>query len=1011
MGIYKLKKVLQINDDGPKQCISSLRGQKLAVDAAVWLHEFTRSSHHISQIFHLGYEQDLDAELESFLVDRVKLFTQFDITLIFVAEGDVNPKKNDTNQKRLDMRIQQQEKLDELLMSDDLKSLNDVRKCIKATTENTPGLWFSLNQFCKKHSFHLVSGVMEADPQLVALNWLNYVSGIITIDTDIMPLGFGHDKFKIILDIDFKSCRNVKDNINGATNDAPCIILNNKDIMTKLKEYIYDIEWTRDDFILFCTFLGTDFWLHNMVHNKAIQFMHAWFQIKNRQISNVHKFIKDKIIFKHDEDGTKFQDAINAMVYPLIYHLTYDDFQHEKFSNIKICFLHDIQNNKSPPEYDYVCDSGANNLRQRSTGNRKNFQGFNLKLLDFNLMEKGQWKNQELWPSFYIMAEWPREYGTDKYKYQKLIYNDNEPKGSMINFHKMPIKFCEISHLYIWLEFRGHSAISLRNISHNKLIDMVSKLVAIESVKGSLIRSYFGPKQYSKYELHCDFVQREGSLIRFDPKSDGIDQKIIKIIKDELFLVEDDIIDNMNQNLDRYGVKQRAFHRVTNAHFDLATMTCKECTGTVEKLANRKLYLLQIKCTPSQKSEDYMVSLYIDKGNLINDRCSLLLAPYSRCDCLSGRMGCSHLLGFLTLLRLLQNFHVKDVVAYLPQHVQSFHNTPIPIANYADWQKMQGIDKNKLDEALSLLKVPRDDNNFDDEQNNYDDNDSDTKKAFFPLCKSIDTWFANRSVDPDRLTSKQQKKGKKKSQVSIIRRLASLDDIKDLQYQLLFRGPNSDRDTKIQQLKLHDRYDKAYHEGPLKDRLKPTVFSHYLYYTRNDRKALLDTLESSATVILVEKKIGFQHIPPGYYVLADRGFARCSSCFPNYNAVLCPSFVLKREQFELEEIKDNISICRLRYSSEVFFSRVTDFAMMKGVLELHSIKHFNAHLSFNHAMNNIAYAPLSNPSNWNNYLELCTKSNEDVITVQKKKRNRSIAIGYHKNNWESKRIKLRRSGQ
>ena len=1010
MGVYKLKQLLKIGTEGPKQSISSLRGQSLAVDAAVWLHEFTRSSHHISQVFHLGYEQDLDAELETFLLDRVKLLSHFDITLIFVAEGDVNPSKSGTNQKRASMRIQQQQKLDELLKSDSLSNLNDVRKCIKATTENTPGLWFSLNQFCKKYNFHLVSGVMEADPQLVALNWLNYVSGIITIDTDIIPLGFGHDKFQIILDIDFKSCRNVKDSISGATNDAPCTILDNKDIMNKLKS-LYNIEWTRDDFILLCTFLGTDFWLHSMVFKKAIQLMFTWFQTENRQISNVHKFIHDNNIFNHDKNGTEFQLAINAMVYPLVYHLTYDDFQHERFSSIKICFLHDIQSSKSPPEYDYV-SVAANSRRLMSTFSRKNFQGTNFKLLGFSLMEKEHWKDQKLWPSFYIMAEWPREYGTDKYKYQKLIYSDEEPKGSMINFDKMPIKFCEISHLNIWLEYRGHNAISLGNISHNNLINMVSKLVAIESVEGSLIRSYFGPKEFSKYELHSDFVQREGSLIRFDPKSDETDQKIIKIIKDELLVVDDAIIDKMNQNLDRYGVKQRAFHRVTNAHFDLATMTCKECTGTVEKLANRKLYLLQIKCTPSQKSEDYMVSLYIDKGNLISNRCSLLLAPYSRCDCLSGRMGCSHLLGFLTLLRLLQNYRVKDVVAYLPQHVQSFHNTPIPVANYADWQKMKGIAKNKVDEALRLLKVPRDDSSLDDEQNNYDDNDSDTKKNFFSLCTSIDTWFASRSFDSDQLTSKQQKQDKKKSQVPVIRRLATLDDIKDLQYKLLLRGPNSDRDTKIEALLVHDKYDKAYHEGPLQDRMKPSVYSHYLYYTRSYRKALLDTLESSATVIQVEKKIGFQHIPPGYYVLADRGFARCSSCFPNYSAVLCPSFVLKREQFELEEVKDNISICRLRYSSEVFFSRVTDFAVMKGVLELNDIKHFNAHLAFNHAMNNIAYAPLSKPDNWNDYLELCTKSNEDedVITVQKKKRNRSIAIGYNKNKWKSKRIKLRRSG-
>jgi hypothetical protein len=68
------------------------------------------------------------------------------------------------------MRIQQQNKLDELLKSDDLKSLNDVCMCIKATTENIPGLWISLKLFCIKHNLLLVFVVMEANPQLVALN-------------------------------------------------------------------------------------------------------------------------------------------------------------------------------------------------------------------------------------------------------------------------------------------------------------------------------------------------------------------------------------------------------------------------------------------------------------------------------------------------------------------------------------------------------------------------------------------------------------------------------------------------------------------------------------------------------------------------------------------------------------------------------------------------------------------------------------------------------------------------
>jgi hypothetical protein len=170
MGVVNLKSTLEITRDGPKHRISSLYGQTLVVDAAVWLHEFTISSKHISQMFHLGYEQDFDSELEDFLLGRVQVFTQFDISLIFVAEGDVNPAKCETNQKRDDTRLKQLQKLDELLKAGDLNTILDVHKCIKATTKNSARLWFSLKQFCTKHNFQLVSGVMEADPQLVVLN-------------------------------------------------------------------------------------------------------------------------------------------------------------------------------------------------------------------------------------------------------------------------------------------------------------------------------------------------------------------------------------------------------------------------------------------------------------------------------------------------------------------------------------------------------------------------------------------------------------------------------------------------------------------------------------------------------------------------------------------------------------------------------------------------------------------------------------------------------------------------
>ena len=82
-------------------------------------------------------------------------------------------------------------KLDSLLQNPNSTSLKDVNNCMKDTTEVSGRLWHSLRLFCDKSSTMLLSGVQEADGQLIALVLQEIASAIITVDTDIMPLGFG----------------------------------------------------------------------------------------------------------------------------------------------------------------------------------------------------------------------------------------------------------------------------------------------------------------------------------------------------------------------------------------------------------------------------------------------------------------------------------------------------------------------------------------------------------------------------------------------------------------------------------------------------------------------------------------------------------------------------------------------------------------------------------------------------------------------------------------------------
>jgi hypothetical protein len=82
-------------------------------------------------------------------------------------------------------------KLDSILQNPNSASPKDVNNCMKDTTEVSGRLWHSLRFLCDKNNTLLLSGVQEADGQLIALFLQVIASAIITIDTDIMPLGFG----------------------------------------------------------------------------------------------------------------------------------------------------------------------------------------------------------------------------------------------------------------------------------------------------------------------------------------------------------------------------------------------------------------------------------------------------------------------------------------------------------------------------------------------------------------------------------------------------------------------------------------------------------------------------------------------------------------------------------------------------------------------------------------------------------------------------------------------------
>ena len=77
-----------------------------------------------------------------------------------------------------------------------------------------------------------------------------------------------------------------------------------------------------------------------------------------------------------------------------------------------------------------------------------------------------------------------------------------------------------------------------------------------------------------------------------------------------------------------------------------------------------------------------------------------------------------------------------------------------------------------------------------------------------------------------------------------------------------------------------------------------------------------------------------QKIPRGHAILADRGFYGTSHYHPNYNAQLTPSFLAGRDRFTAEEVQADYEICKLRYTCEVVFARVTRESALRDVVPL-----------------------------------------------------------------------------
>lgn len=179
MGVTGLLPLLK--DIQETKSLNEYRGKTLAVDAYAWLHR---------SVYSCTYELSNDLstfKYLNFFKKRIGLFKNFGIELYFVFDGDEFNSKKITEIKRKEAR--ENNKLIGLEMLKDGANHKKAMDFLKKSIDVTPEIAKTVIDYLIAENIKFVVSPYESDSQLVYLEKLKLVDGIISEDSDLLVFG------------------------------------------------------------------------------------------------------------------------------------------------------------------------------------------------------------------------------------------------------------------------------------------------------------------------------------------------------------------------------------------------------------------------------------------------------------------------------------------------------------------------------------------------------------------------------------------------------------------------------------------------------------------------------------------------------------------------------------------------------------------------------------------------------------------------------------------------------
>ena len=183
--------------------------------------------------------------------------------------------------------------------------------------------------------------------------------------------------------------------------------------------------------------------------------------------------------------------------------------------------------------------------------------------------------------------------------------------------------------------------------------------------------------------------------------------------------------------------------------------------------------------------------------------------------------------------------------------------------------------------------------------------------------------------------------------------------IRKLNHNILkYATPNASSERKLQQQMRHERIHQEFINGKLD---RNCMIRYYLQKFSSFRSELISILKGEINNNYFNKlstRLG--NIPLGTVVLAGRGFAFDFIKYPNCNKMLTPHFLLGRTQFSKYENQTDKITCKLRYTCETNYSRITDTKSLQGIITYDKFPYLQHCHNWAHARCNLQ-KPLRNP--------------------------------------------------